>query len=104
MGGRKMARITPDSRTFAEAQQCLALRMRELRTATNMSQVQAASRAGINRTHWGRLEAGTMDVRLQTLLRVQYALGVDSLEGLFSKTTGDLFGRDPMSSGDASDI
>lgn len=56
-----------------------------------MPQTLAASRAGIDRTNWGRIEAGKLDVRLDTLLRLQYALGVDTLEGLFGETTGDLF-------------
>lgn len=29
-------------------------------------------------------------IRLETLLRIQYALRLDTLEGLFSETTGDL--------------
>jgi transcriptional regulator with XRE-family HTH domain len=58
-----------------------------------MPQSEAASRAGIDRTSWGRLEAGRLDARLDTLLRIQYALGVDTLEALFGETTGDLFGR-----------
>jgi transcriptional regulator with XRE-family HTH domain len=58
-----------------------------------MPQSVAASRAGIDRTSWGRIEAGKLDVRLDTLLRIQFALGVDTLEALFGETTGDLFGR-----------
>lgn len=58
-----------------------------------MPQTVAASRAGIDRTSWGRIEAGRLDVRLDTLLRIQFALEVDTLEGLFGETTGDLFGR-----------
>jgi hypothetical protein len=29
-------------------------------------------------------------IKLETLLRIQYALDVDTLEGLFGETTGDL--------------
>jgi transcriptional regulator with XRE-family HTH domain len=61
-----------------------------------MPQSVAASRAGIDRTSWGRIEAGKLDVRLDTLLRIQFALGVDTLEALFGSTTGDLFGRGPQ--------
>lgn len=65
--------------------------MRHLRNAANMPQQDAARLAGLDRTSWGRIEAGKLDVRLDTLLRIQFALGVDTLEALFSETTGDLF-------------
>jgi transcriptional regulator with XRE-family HTH domain len=68
--------------------------MRALRLAASIPQTVAASRAGIDRTSWGRIEAARLDVRLDTLLRIQFALRVDTLEGLFGETTGDLFGRD----------
>jgi DNA-binding XRE family transcriptional regulator len=58
-----------------------------------MPQTDAARLAGLDRTSWGRIEAGKLDVRLDTLLRIQFALGVDSIEALFGETTGDLFGR-----------
>lgn len=67
--------------------------MRVLRVAANMPQTDAARLAGLDRTSWGRIEAGKLDVRLDTLLRIQFALGVDSIEALFGETTGDLFGR-----------
>jgi transcriptional regulator with XRE-family HTH domain len=88
-----MPRSAPDDQTFQEARDRLANRMRTLRSAASMSQSVAAARAGIDRTSWGRIEAGRLDVRLDTLLRIQFALGVDTLEGLFGETTGDLFER-----------
>ncbi|WP_370552400.1 helix-turn-helix transcriptional regulator [Conexibacter sp. CPCC 205706] len=88
-----MRRQKPDSETFQEARDRLAARMRALRSAASMPQSAAASRAGIDRTTWGRIEAGRLDVRLDTLLRIQFALEVDTLEGLFGETTGDLFVR-----------
>jgi transcriptional regulator with XRE-family HTH domain len=81
-----------DSSSLAEARQRLAERMRELRTAAHMPQGAAAARAGIDRTTWNRIELAKMaDIRLETLLRIEYALGVDTLEALFGETTGDLF-------------
>lgn len=59
-----------------------------------MPQIEAAERAGINLRTWGRIEMGRLNVRLDTLLRIQYALGVDCIDALFGATTGDLFGRE----------
>jgi hypothetical protein len=64
-----------------------------------MPQSVAAGRAGIDRTSWGRIKPGKLDVRLDTLLRIQYVLGVDTLEALLGRTTGVLFGRGPEEPG-----
>jgi transcriptional regulator with XRE-family HTH domain len=90
-----MPRTPPDEATFAEARARLAARMSALRHAAGMPQSEAAARAGIDLRNWGRIEKARHDVRLDTLLRIQYALGVDSVEALFGETTGDLFGRGP---------
>ena len=69
-------------------------RARELlRAGASMPQAAAARRAGIDRRNWARIEAGAIDPRLETLLKIQYALGVDSLDALFGETTGDILGR-----------
>lgn len=70
--------------------------MVELREETNLSQKQAAARAGMTRRNWLRLEHGENSPRLDSLLSVQYALGVDSLEALFHPVTGDILGRDDL--------
>jgi transcriptional regulator with XRE-family HTH domain len=80
---------------MAEARERLATRMVELRAAAKMSQTQAANEAGMNRRNWSRIETRQLNPRLDSLLRIQYALNVDSLDGLFGATTGDLFGRGP---------
>lgn len=78
---------------FAEARRRLAERMRELRTAARMPQTEAAARAGIDRSTWNRIELAKMtDVKLETLLRIEHALGAGTLEALFCETTGDLVG------------
>jgi transcriptional regulator with XRE-family HTH domain len=79
--------------TFRAARDRLAARMVELRSAANLPQSEAARRAGMDRTNWGRIESGKLDVRLETLLRIQYALEVDTIEALFSEMTGDRLGR-----------
>jgi transcriptional regulator with XRE-family HTH domain len=76
------------------AQAKLADRMISLRNETNLSQDEAAQRAGMTRENWVRLEKSKHLPRLDSLLRIEYALGVDTLDALFEPTTGDLFGRD----------
>jgi transcriptional regulator with XRE-family HTH domain len=90
-----MSRIEPNDEIMAEARTRLARRMRALRTATSMSQAVASARAGMTRRNWSRIETGELNPRLDSLLRIQYALRVDGLDALFGPTTGDLFGRDP---------
>lgn len=81
----------PRNAVFLEARDRLAERMRALRDVADMPQGEAAARAGIDRTTWNRIERARMaGIRLETLLRIQYALRLDTLEGLFGETTGDL--------------
>jgi DNA-binding XRE family transcriptional regulator len=60
----------------------LAHRVAQLRNEANLSQRQAAARAGIDQRNWSRIEAGESFPRLDSLLRVQWALGLNSLEQL----------------------
>jgi transcriptional regulator with XRE-family HTH domain len=83
---------TPDSLAAARAR--LAERMTLLRQGTQMSQRDAAARASMDRRHWRRLEQAQSNPTLDTLLSIQYALGVDTLDALFGETTGDLLGRE----------
>lgn len=83
-----------DTAVFVEARERLARRMKELRNVAGMPQAVAAARAGIDRSTWIRIErAKVTDVKLETLLRIEYALGAGTLEALFCETTGDLVGR-----------
>jgi len=64
-------------------------RLTALRTARDgvyMTQVSAAERAGLGRDYWRRLEHGLSDPSLTSLLRIQHALGVDSIETLLGPT------------------
>ncbi|MBN1530178.1 MAG: helix-turn-helix transcriptional regulator [Thermoleophilaceae bacterium] len=67
--------------------------MRDLREGTSMSQREAAGRAGITHRQWKRIEHGEANPTLESLLGIQYALRIDSLDALFGETTGDLLGR-----------
>jgi transcriptional regulator with XRE-family HTH domain len=45
-----------------------------------MAQDDLAEKAGLHRTQIGHVEQGTTDLRLSTLQKVAYALGVDAGE------------------------
>jgi transcriptional regulator with XRE-family HTH domain len=51
-----------------------------------MPQRVAASRAGLDDSYWARLERGRCDPTLTSLLRIQRALGLDSIETLLGPT------------------
>lgn len=56
------------------------------RSVAYMPQSVAASRAGIDKGHWARLEKGRCDPSLTSLLRIQTAFGLDSIEALLGPT------------------
>jgi len=60
----------------------LGARVQRLRIEANLSQRQAADLAGINQRSWGRLEEGLHFPQLDSLLRVQWALQLESIEEL----------------------
>ncbi|HNS98792.1 MAG TPA: helix-turn-helix transcriptional regulator [Polyangiaceae bacterium] len=55
----------------------LARRIRDARRAAGLTQEAAASRANIDYKRWQRLEEGTVNPTVQTLVRVADALGTD---------------------------
>lgn len=78
----------PSSDTLAAARKQLARRITELRNEARLSQRQAAARAGMDHRNWGRIEAEELNPRLDSLLKVQHALGVDTLEALLGPLPG----------------
>ncbi len=65
----------PDPRLLA-----LGHWLRQLRRDRNLSQEEVATRAGLHPNHIGRVERGTKDPRVTTLLRLLDALGVPPAE------------------------
>jgi transcriptional regulator with XRE-family HTH domain len=63
----------------------LARSLRRLRDAKGLTQEQAAEMAGVNWRHWQKLEAGEVNVTLNTLERICRGLKVDVRE-LFEST------------------
>ena len=51
-------------------------RIRQLRHEADLSQEQAATRVGLTRQHFQKLEAGVANPRLDTLFRVAKAFGM----------------------------
>jgi predicted transcriptional regulator len=70
------ARLQRTLATFAE-------RVRTSRVELGLSQQAAAARAGINQSHWSKVERGVVDPSLGQVLRIQIALSAPSVEGLF---------------------
>ena len=81
----------PDNATMEAARVARAERMRALRSEAKMSQRTAAHRAGMDPRNWSRIERAELHPRLDSLLRIQFALGLQSIEALFgSQATGEL--------------
>jgi transcriptional regulator with XRE-family HTH domain len=89
--------------------EAFAARLRDLRhgrpdpkgSKAFMPQNAAAARAGLDGSYWGRLERGESDPTLTSLLRIQHALEIDSIETLLGQTTSSQLGsslREPDSS------
>lgn len=84
-------------------------RLRELRKSrsfedgsdTNvayMPQKEAARRAGLDPTYWGRLETGKSEPTLTSLLKIQRGLQLDSIESLLGPTASIQLAYDLRSS------
>jgi transcriptional regulator with XRE-family HTH domain len=74
----------PDDYTLEMAREALAARMATVRKELDLSQHQAAERGGLDASNWSKMERGKVPKpQLDTLLKVQYALKLDSLDALF---------------------
>jgi transcriptional regulator with XRE-family HTH domain len=58
-----------------------------------MQRSDAAARAGISAGQWSRLERGQCDPSLTSMLRIQAALGLDSIETLLGRTPSRALAR-----------
>lgn len=74
-----------DKESLRALQTSFGSRCRELRVATGLSQEAFARRAGVDRTYYSSVEAGSRNVTIGTMARIAAALGVtmsDLLEGV----------------------
>lgn len=56
----------------------LGANLRAYRSAASLSAQKAAQRVRMNFRHWQKIEAGAINVTLQTLVRLSLALGVEA--------------------------
>lgn len=47
--------------------------------------MEASARAGISQSHWSKIERGLHDLSVGQALRIQFALGAESLEGMLGR-------------------
>lgn len=59
-----------------QIQRAVGRSIRAARLAAELTQEQAASKAGIDYKRWQRLEAGEVNMTVRTLVRVSKAVGV----------------------------
>jgi transcriptional regulator with XRE-family HTH domain len=70
---------------LARAREEFGTRLRLLREQRRWSQDDAGRRAGMSQAEWSRVERAETNPSMTTLLRMQHALGVDSIETLFGE-------------------
>lgn len=71
--------------SLTKAREEFGTRLRTLREQKGWSQDDAGRYAGISQTEWSRVERAETNPSMTTLLRMQHALGVDSIETLFGE-------------------
>ena len=62
--------------TKEETRQRIGQRVKALRLAAGLSQQELADRAGLNRTHIGRIEDGAFGSQVETIQAIAEALGM----------------------------
>jgi transcriptional regulator with XRE-family HTH domain len=60
-------------------------RLRELREQRSWSQGEASRQSGVSQGEWSRIESAETNPGMTTLLRIQHALNLDSVETLFGE-------------------
>ena len=70
--------------------------VRQRREQLDMTQYEAARRAGISQSHWSKVERGLHDLSVGQALRIQFALQAESLEGMLgSQPSALVFAASP---------
>lgn len=69
--------LTPDERAILEMREALGQRVRELRSARQMTQSALASAMGSSQSRVARIEAGHPGVSLELTIRALLSLGAD---------------------------
>lgn len=74
------SRLFKKTRRFRLASKSLGQRVKQIRENRKLTLEAAAEFAGMDLTHWQKIEAGTLNPTLVTLLRVAEGLGVEIVE------------------------
>jgi ribosome-binding protein aMBF1 (putative translation factor) len=85
MHGSPDIQVPLSQQRLAEARREFGTRLRLLREQRAWSQDDAGRRAGMSQTEWSRVERAETNPSMTTLLRMQHALGVDSIESMFGE-------------------
>lgn len=75
----------PTNKATMRLQQALARFGKDVlqrREKLDLTQREAAIRAGISQSNWSKIERGLHDPSVGQALRIQFALGAESLEGM----------------------
>jgi transcriptional regulator with XRE-family HTH domain len=78
----RTAKLSPAEKSALKA---FRKRLRALREQRGWSYGEAERVSGVTRSHWRKLEIGPTEPQLVSLLRLQRAFGLSSLEALFSE-------------------
>jgi transcriptional regulator with XRE-family HTH domain len=76
------------SRRYVRECRRLGLRVRQLRQERGLTLEGASARATIDITHWQKIEAGTINVSMVTLVRLADGLGVALVDLFGEERTG----------------
>lgn len=85
----------PPTAAIHAARTVCAERIASLRETAGLSQRSAAARAGLDASHWSKIERQIAEPTLSSLLRIQYALELESLEELFGEHPSARLVRSP---------
>lgn len=86
---------------MAEAKSVAALKLGKAMESARggLSQEEVAEGAGVHSTNYGQYERGEKHIRIDTLLRVAYALGVPAAELVADLSAADLAGFADLKTG-----
>jgi transcriptional regulator with XRE-family HTH domain len=95
----------PTRRRIQAALRAYGADVRRRRLQLDMTQSQAARRAGISQSHWSKVERALHEPSIGQMLRIQYALGADSLETfLGQQPSARWLNVDPATDGESSTV
>ena len=77
--------LPASSARIARAVRTYGTNVKLRRVKLDLTQSQAATRAGISQSHWSKIERGDVEPSIGQMLRIHAALDADSLEAYFGR-------------------